>query len=234
MPRTGTAGYSLCTPCAVTTLGLPFRRVQRGAGDRWCCAGLTGLRNPPSLLFLGTAVQAEGSIGRCASAGEDRSSRRPRVTPSRSATGSPSYASPVARATGSATPKTAHPVALRSRPVQERTSRKQAEGSRLQESWARRVRASPLRQRRLPDRYRGRCRVPGGGAIEEAGDDPASFAQAFGTIARSGNSSELARRVGMSREGLSKALSGEGNSSFTTTIKVARALALRIRFESVA
>ena len=42
-------------------------------------------------------------------------------------------------------------------------------------------------------------------AIEEAGDDPTFIAQALGTIARSSNNSELARRVGMSREGLYKA-----------------------------
>lgn len=50
-------------------------------------------------------------------------------------------------------------------------------------------------------------------AIVEAGDDPALIAQALGTIARSGNLSELARRVGMSREGMYKALSAEGNPS---------------------
>lgn len=71
-------------------------------------------------------------------------------------------------------------------------------------------------------------------AIEEAGDDPAFIAQALGTIARSGNVSELARRVGMSREGLYKALSADGNPSFATIIKVAGALGLRIHFESVA
>lgn len=71
-------------------------------------------------------------------------------------------------------------------------------------------------------------------AIEEAGDDPAFIAQMLGTIARSGNVSELARRVGMSREGLYKALSAEGNPSFATIVKVANALGLRIHFESVA
>ncbi len=71
-------------------------------------------------------------------------------------------------------------------------------------------------------------------AIEEAGDDPAFIAQALGTIARSGNLSELARNVGMSREGLYKALSAEGNPSFATISKVARALGLRIHFEAVA
>ena len=71
-------------------------------------------------------------------------------------------------------------------------------------------------------------------ALEEAGDDPAVIAQAFGTIARSGNVSELARRVGMSREGLYKALSAEGNPSFATIMKVAKALGLRLHFDSVA
>ena len=71
-------------------------------------------------------------------------------------------------------------------------------------------------------------------AVEEAGDDPACIAQALGVIARSGNVSELARRAGMSREGLYKALSVEGNPSFATIMKVAKALGLRIHFESVA
>ena len=71
-------------------------------------------------------------------------------------------------------------------------------------------------------------------AFEEAGDDPGFITQALGTIARSGNLSELARRVGMSREGLYKALSADGNPSFATIVKVARALGLRLRFESVA
>ncbi len=66
--------------------------------------------------------------------------------------------------------------------------------------------------------------------FEEAGDDPVFVAQALGTIARSGNVSELARRTGMSREGLYKALSADGNPSFVTIVKVARALGLRIRF----
>ena len=70
--------------------------------------------------------------------------------------------------------------------------------------------------------------------FEEAGDDPAFVARALGTIARSGNVSELARRTGMSREGLYKALSADGNPSFATIVKVARALGLRIRFTPAA
>ena len=71
-------------------------------------------------------------------------------------------------------------------------------------------------------------------ALDEAGDDSAVIAQALGTIARSGNVSELARRIGMSREGLYKALSADGNPSFATIMKVARALGLKLHFGSVA
>lgn len=71
-------------------------------------------------------------------------------------------------------------------------------------------------------------------AVLEDTDDPALIAQALGTIARSGNLSELARRVGMSREGLYKALSADGNPSFATVLKVSRALGLKLRFDAAA
>ncbi|HEY9440234.1 MAG TPA: addiction module antidote protein [Streptomyces sp.] len=72
-------------------------------------------------------------------------------------------------------------------------------------------------------------------AIDEAGDDPAVvITQAFGVIARSGHVSELARRTGMSREGLYKALSAGGNPSFATVMKVSHALGLRIHFDKTA
>jgi len=38
----------------------------------------------------------------------------------------------------------------------------------------------------------------------------------------------------MSREGLYKALSADGNPSFATVLKVSRALGLRLHFESIA
>lgn len=70
--------------------------------------------------------------------------------------------------------------------------------------------------------------------LAESGDDPAAVARALGAIARSGNLSELARKTGMSREGLYKALTAEGNPSFATISKVAHALGLRIEFHAVA
>lgn len=71
-------------------------------------------------------------------------------------------------------------------------------------------------------------------ALEEAGDDSAFIAQALGNIARSQNFSELARKVGVSREGLYKALSTDGNPSFATIMKVAKALGLKVEFHAVA
>lgn len=70
--------------------------------------------------------------------------------------------------------------------------------------------------------------------LEESGDDPAVIACALGTVARAGNLSALARKTGMSREGLYKALTADGNPSFATISNVARALGLRIEFHAVA
>lgn len=67
--------------------------------------------------------------------------------------------------------------------------------------------------------------------MEEAGDDPAFIVKALGTIARARNMSKLARDTGLSREGLYKALSGEGNPSFDTVLKVAKALNLRLSLQ---
>ena len=71
-------------------------------------------------------------------------------------------------------------------------------------------------------------------ALENADEDPSFLPIALGTIARSRNFSELARKVGMSREGLYKALSAEGNPSFATIVKVTAALGLRVEFHAVA
>lgn len=70
--------------------------------------------------------------------------------------------------------------------------------------------------------------------IDEHDDDPAAIARALGAIARSRNFSQIARQAGMSREGLYKALSADGNPSLATVIKVSHALGLRLRFEAVA
>lgn len=64
--------------------------------------------------------------------------------------------------------------------------------------------------------------------LEEAGDDAAFIAKALGTIARAKGMTQLARDTGMGRESLYKALSGEGNPSFATILKVTHALGLKL------
>ncbi len=69
-------------------------------------------------------------------------------------------------------------------------------------------------------------------AVMEEGE-PALIAAALGDVARARNFSQLARDVGMSRQGLDKALSGEGNPSLSTVVKVAHALGLQLSFKPV-
>ncbi|WP_107670772.1 addiction module antidote protein [Cyanothece sp. BG0011] len=70
--------------------------------------------------------------------------------------------------------------------------------------------------------------------LEEAEDDPAFIIHAFGVIARARNMSQLARDTGLSREGLYKALSPDGNPSFATVAKVAKALGFKLTVEPLA
>lgn len=71
-------------------------------------------------------------------------------------------------------------------------------------------------------------------ALNESAEDPSAIPRALGVIARSQNMSELARRVGMSRDGLYKALSSEGNPTWSTILKVTNALGLRFELHTVA
>lgn len=71
-------------------------------------------------------------------------------------------------------------------------------------------------------------------ALEDSADDPSAVPHALGIIARSQNMSELARRVGMSRDGLYKALSEGVNPICSTILKVTQALGLRFELHTVA
>lgn len=70
-------------------------------------------------------------------------------------------------------------------------------------------------------------------AMEEGGNDPAFIAHALGIVARARNMSQLARHTGLTREGLYKALSGDGNPSFATVMKVARSLGFKLTLSPV-
>jgi probable addiction module antidote protein len=67
--------------------------------------------------------------------------------------------------------------------------------------------------------------------MEEGDDDPAYIARALGVVARARNMTALAQEVGMSRVGLNKALSGEGNPTLSTVLKVAKALGLKVSIQ---
>ena len=64
---------------------------------------------------------------------------------------------------------------------------------------------------------------------EEDPGDGSLIRAALNDIARAKNMSALARDVGMSREGLYKALSERGNPSFATVMRVTRALGMQLR-----
>ena len=64
--------------------------------------------------------------------------------------------------------------------------------------------------------------------IEESGGDPAAIAVALGNIARAKGMTEIARKTGLAKENLYKALSPEGNPEFATVLKVAKALGLKL------
>jgi probable addiction module antidote protein len=64
--------------------------------------------------------------------------------------------------------------------------------------------------------------------LEEAPDDASGIARALGDIARAKGMSLVAKEAGLSRESLYRALSADGNPSFATVLKVARALGVKL------
>jgi probable addiction module antidote protein len=63
-------------------------------------------------------------------------------------------------------------------------------------------------------------------AIEDG--DSAVISAALGDIARAKGMSQVARKAGLGRESLYKALSPDGNPEFATILKVVKALGLRL------
>jgi probable addiction module antidote protein len=63
-------------------------------------------------------------------------------------------------------------------------------------------------------------------ALEEG--DAALFTAALGDIARAKGMTEVARKSGLGRESLYKALSPDGNPEFATVLKVVRSLGLNL------
>jgi probable addiction module antidote protein len=68
--------------------------------------------------------------------------------------------------------------------------------------------------------------------LEEAPDDGAGIARALGDIARAKGMAQVAKDTGLSRESLYRALSENGNPSFSTVLKVAKALGVRLHAQA--
>lgn len=64
--------------------------------------------------------------------------------------------------------------------------------------------------------------------IEEDPGDGSLIRSALGDIARARGMTQLAHDTGLTREGLYKALSAEGNPAFSTIFKVVRALGVKL------
>lgn len=64
--------------------------------------------------------------------------------------------------------------------------------------------------------------------IEEDPGDGSLIRTGLGSIARAKGMSQLARDTGISREGLYRALSADGNPEFSTVMKVIRALGMKL------
>ena len=67
--------------------------------------------------------------------------------------------------------------------------------------------------------------------MEEGSDDPSFIVHALGVVTKAKNMSQLARDTGISREGLYKALSTDGNPTFATVSKVAKALGFELSIQ---
>lgn len=69
--------------------------------------------------------------------------------------------------------------------------------------------------------------------LEEAPDDVSGIARALGDIARAKGMAQVARDAGLSRESLYRALSEDGNPSFATVLKVAKALGVQLHAQAL-
>ena len=67
-----------------------------------------------------------------------------------------------------------------------------------------------------------------------AENDTAEFIKALETIARANGMSKTAAEAGITREGLYKALSENGNPSFITVVKVLKALGFTLKITPAA
>ncbi len=68
--------------------------------------------------------------------------------------------------------------------------------------------------------------------FEDGGDDASVIAAALGDIARAKGMSSIAEATGLTREGLYRTLSKDGNPSFSAVLKVMKAMGLKLKPEA--
>lgn len=66
-------------------------------------------------------------------------------------------------------------------------------------------------------------------AIFEETEDPRVIVKALGDVAKALGMQKIAKETGLNREGLYQALSGKGNPSFDTVLKVMKAVGVELR-----
>ena len=69
--------------------------------------------------------------------------------------------------------------------------------------------------------------------LAQAPNDAGRVARALGELARAKGMSRVARDAGLCRESLYKALSEHGNPSFSTVLRVAKAIGLRLHAQAM-
>ena len=98
--------------------------------------------------------------------------------------------------------------------------------------------ATPLKTKTTPYDVAEHLRTPEDMAayldawLDEAPDDAQGIARALGDIARAKGMTQVAKDAGLSRESLYRALSADGNPSFATILKVAKALGLKLHAQA--
>src|SRR5262245_36777836 len=65
-------------------------------------------------------------------------------------------------------------------------------------------------------------------------DDPAYFQHALGAVARARGMATIAKKAGLGRESLYKALSAGGNPEFSTVMQVLKAIGIRMAAKAAA
>lgn len=66
-------------------------------------------------------------------------------------------------------------------------------------------------------------------AFEQHADNPEFLVQCIGEVARARGMARIAKETGLGRESLYKALSGKGNPSFATVMRVTEALGVQLQ-----